>query len=275
MKRLLGPGFLLSGIGIVPPGLHFFRHLDNIKMMDFVKPYLGLSPDAMSPTVVPLKGEKGMERETNRRRVKKIIEALSNEIPDSRIALRFSNPLQLLIATILSAQCTDVKVNEVTKALFKRYRSAEDYATADIAELEEMIRPTGFYRNKARSLQNCCKEIVSRFGGKVPKTLEELVTLPGVGRKTANVILGNAFGIPGITVDTHVQRVSQRMGLTSNEDPIKIEFDLMEIVPKEEWTHFSNLLIWHGRKTCVARKPQCGTCVVRPHCNYGSGRALV
>lgn len=214
-----------------------------------------------------------MDTQANKKRVKRIVEALSKEISDSRIALRFSNPLELLIATILSAQCTDVKVNEVTVELFKKYRTAKDYAEADLSELEEMIKPTGFYRNKAKSLQRCCREIVSRFGGKVPQTLEELVTLPGVGRKTANVILGNAFGIPGITVDTHVQRVSQRIGLTSNEDPVKIEFDLMEIVPREEWTHFSNLLIWHGRRTCVARKPLCETCVIRRLCDYGSGRS--
>jgi endonuclease-3 len=136
--------------------------------------------------------------------------------------------------------------------------------------LEEDIRPTGFYRNKAKSIQKCCQELVARFGGNVPKTLEELVTLPGVGRKTANVILGNAFNIPGIAVDTHVHRVSQRIGLTKKDDPVKIEFDLMELVSKEEWTHFSNLLIWHGRRTCVARKPLCGQCPIRKWCDYGS-----
>jgi len=205
-----------------------------------------------------------------KKRVKEIIRILSKEIPDSRIALRFSNPLELLIATILSAQCTDVKVNQVTVDLFKKYRSAKDYADANPAKLEEEIRPTGFYRNKAKSIQKCCQELMKRFGGEVPKTLEELVILPGVGRKTANVILGNVFGIPGIVVDTHVHRVSQRIGLTENDDPVKIEFDLMEIVPKEEWTHFSNLLIWHGRRTCVAKKPLCGICPIRKLCDYGS-----
>jgi endonuclease-3 len=203
-------------------------------------------------------------------RVKEIIKILSKEIQDSRIALRFSNPLELLIATILSAQCTDVKVNQVTVDLFKKYHSAKDYAKANLAELEEDIRPTGFYRNKAKSIHKCCQELVARFGGEVPKTLEELVTLPGVGRKTANVILGNAFGIPGIVVDTHVHRVSQRVGLTKNDDPTKIEFDLMEIAPKDEWTHFSNLLIWHGRRTCVAKKPLCEICPIRKLCDYGS-----
>ena len=203
-------------------------------------------------------------------RVKEIIKILSKEIQDSRIALRFSNPLELLIATILSAQCTDVKVNQVTVDLFKKYHSAKDYAKANLAELEEEIRPTGFYRNKAKSIHKCCQELVARFGGEVPKTLEELVTLPGVGRKTANVILGNAFGIPGIAVDTHVRRVSQRVGLTKNDDPTKIEFDLMEIVPKDEWTHFSNLLIWHGRRTCVAKKTLCEICPIRKWCDYGT-----
>ena len=211
-----------------------------------------------------------MEKKQNQKRVKEIIKLLSKEIPDSTIALRFSNPFELLIATILSAQCTDTKVNQVTQDLFKKYRSAKDYAGANLTELEENIRPTGFYRNKAKSIQKCCQELVARFRGDVPKTLDELVTLPGVGRKTANVVLGNAFATPGIVVDTHVHRVSQRIGLTKNDDPVKIEFDLMEIVPKEEWTHFSNLLVWHGRRTCVARKPLCTTCAIRKVCDYGS-----
>jgi endonuclease-3 len=210
------------------------------------------------------------KQEDLRNRVKKIIKILLKEMPDSTIALKFSNPLELLIATILSAQCTDVKVNQVTPDLFKKYRTAKDYAESDLGVLEDEIRPTGFYRNKAKSLQKCCQELVKRFGGEVPKSLDDLVTLPGVGRKTGNVLLGNAFGIPGIAVDTHVHRVSQRIGLTKNDDPVKIEFDLMEIVPKEEWTHFSNLLIWHGRKTCVARKPLCGMCPIRKECDYGS-----
>jgi len=210
-----------------------------------------------------------MENQSNRNRVTNIIKTLSKEITYSKIALKFSTPFELLIATILSAQCTDVRVNEVTKGLFKKYRSPKDYAEAESKELEEDIRPTGFYRNKAKSIQRSCQELVDRFGGKVPKTLEALVTLPGVGRKTANVLLGNAFGIPGIVVDTHVRRVSQRIGLTKNDDPVKIEFDLMEIVPKEEWTHFSNLLVWHGRRTCMARKPLCETCTIRKWCDDG------
>jgi len=211
-----------------------------------------------------------MEKQSVRNRVANIIKTLSKDIPDSTIALKFSSPLELLIATILSAQCTDVRVNEVTKDLFKRYRSAKDYAEVDIKKLEEDIRPTGFYRNKAKAIQKCCSDLMERFSGGVPKTLEELVTLPGVGRKTANVVLGNAFGIPGIVVDTHVHRVSQRVGLTKNDDPVKIEFDLMKIVPDGEWTHFSNLLVWHGRKTCAARKPLCDQCVIRKWCDDGN-----
>jgi endonuclease-3 len=211
-----------------------------------------------------------MDKNADQKRVKEIIKILTKVIPDSTIALKSSSPLELLIATILSAQCTDVRVNEVTGTLFKKYRSARDYAQADLSELEQDIRPTGFYRNKAKSIQKCCQELVGRFGGEVPKTLEEMVTLPGVGRKTANVILGNTFGIPGIVVDTHVHRVSQRIGLTRKDDPVKIEFDLMEVVPKEEWTHFSNLLIWHGRRTCVARKPLCEACAIRKLCDYSS-----
>ena len=214
-----------------------------------------------------------MKKQSDQKRVKEIIKILSKEIPDSKIALRFSNPLELLTATILSAQCTDIKVNQVTETLFKMYRSAKDYARTTLAELEEAVRPTGFYRNKAKSLQKCCQELVARFGGEVPKTLEELVTLPGVGRKTANVILGTAFGVPGIVVDTHVHRVSQRIGLTKNNDPVKIEFDLMEIIPKDQWTHFSNLLVWHGRKTCMAKKPLCEICPILKLCDFGSKRS--
>jgi endonuclease-3 len=210
-----------------------------------------------------------MRKEIETKRLKEIMKILSGVIPDARIALKFSNPLELLIATILSAQCTDIKVNQVTSDLFKKYRSAKAYSEVPLAELEKDIRPTGFYRNKAKSIQKCCQELVNRFGGGVPKTLEDLVTLPGVGRKTANVILGNAFGIPGIVVDTHVRRLSQRIGLTKNQDPVKIEFDLMKIVPQEEWTHFSNLLVWHGRKTCTAKKPLCLTCAIRQWCDYG------
>ena len=211
-----------------------------------------------------------MKNQSNRKRVTEILKALSKEIPDSKIALNFSTPFELLIATILSAQCTDIKVNQVTRDLFKKYPSVKEYAESDLKELEQDIRSTGFYRNKAKAIQKCCQDLILRFGGKVPQTMEELVTLPGVGRKTANVLLGNAFGIPGIAVDTHVHRVSRRIGLTKKDDPVKIEFDLMDIVPKEEWIHFSNLLIWHGRKTCIARKPLCDQCAIRKWCDYGT-----
>ncbi len=209
-----------------------------------------------------------MSKESNKRKVKEILKILSKEIPNSKIALNYSNPFELLIATILSAQCTDVKVNQVTSNLFKKYKSPKDFVNLSLEKLEEEIRPTGFYKNKAKSIKECCKALIERFGGKVPQTLEELVTLPGVGRKTANVILGNAYGVPGIVVDTHVHRVSKRIGLTENDDPTKIEFDLMEIVPKDEWTHFSNLLIWHGRRTCTAKKPLCNNCSILKYCDY-------
>jgi endonuclease III len=211
-----------------------------------------------------------MKKDGIKKRVTEIIKLLSKEIPDSKIALNFSSPFELLIATILSAQCTDTRVNQVTEYLFKKYRSPKDYVEVDPAELEEDIRSTGFFRNKTKAIKKCCQELLDRHGGKVPQSLDELVALPGVGRKTANVVLGNAFGIPGITVDTHVQRVSRRIGLTRNDDPVKIEFDLMEVVPKEEWTHFSNLLIWHGRRICVARNPLCNKCPIVRLCDYGS-----
>lgn len=210
-----------------------------------------------------------MKKESLKEKVKEIIKILSKEFPDARVALKYSNPFELLIATILSAQCTDIKVNQVTANLFKKYKSPKDFLKVDLEKLEDEIRPTGFYKNKAKAIKSCCKELIERFNGEVPKTLEELITLPGVGRKTANVILGNAYRIPGIVVDTHVQRVSKRIGLTKNEDATKIEFDLMEIVPKEEWTHFSNLLIWHGRNTCKAMKPLCKDCLICNFCNHG------
>jgi endonuclease III len=199
-------------------------------------------------------------------RVKKIWPILKATYPDATIALNFTNPLELLIATILSAQCTDVRVNIVTKDLFKKYRSARDWADADLKEIENDIRSTGFYHNKAVNIQGACKKIIEDYGGKVPQTMEELVTLPGVGRKTANVVLGNAFGIPGIACDTHVIRLSRRLALSENNDPVKLESDLVEIVPKDRWTMFSHLLIFHGRNICKARKPDCPTCPIAEHC---------
>lgn len=203
---------------------------------------------------------------SNASRIGKIINLLKRRYPDARCALNFSNPLELMVATILSAQCTDERVNKVTKDLFGKYKKVEDYAKVKPEVLEHTIRSTGFYRNKAKSIISCCKEIVETHGGKVPSTMEELVQLGGIGRKTANVILGNAFGVPGIVVDTHVKRVTYRLGLTSNQDPVKIEYDLMELVPQKEWTQFSHLLIFHGRYTCMARKPLCDECVIESLC---------
>ena len=197
-----------------------------------------------------------------KKRTRKIIGLLKKRYPDARCALNFKNPLELLVATILSAQCTDVRVNIVTEKLFKKYKTVEDYARAKPAIFENDIRPTGFYKNKSKSIISCCKKIIEDYGGTVPKTLDELVKLDGIGRKTANVILGNVFGTPGITVDTHVKRVSNRLALTTNQDPVKIEYDLMALVPRKEWTHFSHLMIFHGRYTCGARKPLCSDCVV-------------
>ena len=196
-----------------------------------------------------------------------VVTRLKAEYPDARTELDWKNPLELLVATMLSAQTTDVQVNRVTQSLFAKYRMAEDYAHADSSELEEDIRPTGFYRNKARSLRNMAGALVEEHGGEVPGTMQELVALPGVGRKTANVVLGNAFGVDeGIVVDTHVRRVSGRLGLTENKDPVKVEQDLMKIVPEADWTVFSHLLILHGRRTCKARKPDCPNCVLNDIC---------
>jgi endonuclease-3 len=210
----------------------------------------------------------GKETKQQRRsRATKIAALLHKKYPDPKVALDFSNPLELLIATILSAQCTDVRVNMVTPGLFKKYRTASDFANANQLELEQDIRSTGFYRNKAKSIVSCCKSLVEKHAGKVPKTMEELVQLGGVGRKTANCVLGGAFGInSGIVVDTHVRRVSQRLALATTDDPEKIELELMELISPEIWFLFGNLLIWHGRKTCDARKPDCLNCPVQRLC---------
>jgi len=187
----------------------------------------------------------------------------------SECTLNFKNPLQLLVATMLAAQCTDERVNIVTKTLFKKYKSAKDYAEADPEQFMEDIRSTGFYRNKAANIIAAAKAMVEKHGGKAPGTMEELTALPGVGRKTANVVLGNACGIPGMVVDTHVSRVSQRLGLTKNTDPVKIEFDLMELFPRESLTLVSHQFVAHGRALCNARKPLCGDCFLLPHCPHG------
>jgi len=199
-------------------------------------------------------------------RVRAVIEQLRELYPDARCALDFRSPLQLLVATILSAQCTDERVNKVTPALFAAYPDAAALAAAEPAALEKAIHSTGFFRNKAKSIREASADIVTKHDGQVPRTLEELTALRGVGRKTANVVLGNAYGIPGIVVDTHVARLSHRLGLTNETDPVKIEFALMPLVPRELWTLFSHWLILHGRAVCNARKPLCSRCPLAPHC---------
>jgi endonuclease-3 len=196
-----------------------------------------------------------------------ILRRLRLTYPDAQCALHHKNPLQLLVATVLSAQCTDERVNVVTPALFKRYHTPSDFADSQPAQLEAMIRSTGFFRNKARSIRNCCKTIVEEHAGKVPQTLDELIQLDGIGRKTANVVLGVGYGkAEGIVVDTHVTRLSRRMGLTRQATPEKIERALMQVVPRKDWIEFSHLLIWHGRKRCTARKPDCAHCEIEDLC---------
>jgi len=205
----------------------------------------------------------------NQQRVKKIIGVLGKEYPDAKTALDFANPLDLLVATVLSAQCTDERVNKVTHALFKKYRTAQDYAEADPEELEADVRPTGFYRNKAKAIKGFSTDLVKRFAGQVPSNLDDMVSLPGVGRKTANLVLGEAFGIPGVVVDTHVLRLTGRIGLTEQTDPVKVETDLMKITPKAQWSRFSNLLILHGRAVCTARNPHHEKCGIVDLCDEG------
>ncbi|MGD0087105.1 MAG: endonuclease III [Verrucomicrobiota bacterium] len=211
-----------------------------------------------------------MPRETSQAkttRLKKIIAALDRVYPGVHCELNHADPLQLLVATILSAQCTDKRVNIVTAELFKTYRSAADYANAPLVELEQAVKTTGFFRNKAKNIRACCRKLVERHGGEVPRTMDELTQLDGVGRKTANVVLGNAFGInAGVVVDTHVARLTHRLGLTGQATPEKIERDLMSLVPREQWALFSHWLIWHGRRRCAARKPDCLNCEILKLC---------
>lgn len=199
-------------------------------------------------------------------RARRIVHALARAYPDAHCSLDYCDPLQLLVSTILSAQCTDERVNRVTPAVFARYPDAAAFATARPRELEKLIRSTGFYRNKAKNIIQCCRQIVERHAGTVPNNMDDLVRLAGIGRKTANVVLGSAFGLPGIPVDTHVTRLSRRMGLTTHNDPVKIERDLMELVPKKEWTAFGHRMILHGRQVCHARKPQCNRCSLARLC---------
>lgn len=206
------------------------------------------------------------------RRARRMARELAVLHPDAHCELDFRTPLELAVATVLSAQCTDRRVNEVTPALFARYRTAADYAAADRAELEELIRPTGFFRNKTSSLIGLGAALVERFDGELPGRLEDLVTLPGIGRKTANVVLGDAFGVPGITVDTHVGRLARRFGWTDEDDPVKVEHAVGALVPRKEWTLLSHRVIFHGRRVCHARKPACGACGLARWCpSYGLG----
>jgi len=199
-----------------------------------------------------------------------IIAELDKLYPEAVCSLVYVDPLQLMISTQLAAQCTDARVNIVTQTLFKKYVNVYDFAAADLMELEQDIKSTGFYHNKAKNIINACKMIIGQFNGKVPSNMDDLLKLPGVGRKTANLVLGDVFGIPGIVVDTHAGRLSNRIGLTTQKDPEKIEYDLMKVIPEENWTNFCHQLVYHGRAVCNARKPKCDACTIREYCDYGS-----
>ena len=200
-------------------------------------------------------------------RAARVIELLEKQYPEAEIALEYANPLELLISTILSAQATDEQINAITPKLFKKYKTPEDFANADVKELEQYIKSSGFYHNKAKNIQNCCRTLVEKFNSKVPNTMDELLQLQGVGRKTANIVLANAFGVvEGIAVDTHVGRLAQRLGLSEKSDPNKIEQDLMQLIPKNIWMRLTDLLIFHGRKICTAKKPNCAGCVLNKIC---------
>jgi len=200
--------------------------------------------------------------------INKICKILRTNYPDVKTRLNYRNPFELLVATILSAQCTDKQVNRATKNLFPKLPTCYDFASVPVETIEELIRSTGFFRNKSKNIKNSCIIIAEKYNGKVPETLDELLTLPGVGRKTANVVLGAAFGIPGVVVDTHVERIAQRLGLTENKEPVKIEFDLMKIISKKEWNDFSLRLIFFGRAICRAKKPRCSSCPLDELCSY-------
>ncbi len=205
-----------------------------------------------------------------KQRAEAVLNVLSKLYPDAQCSLDYTNPLELLIATQLAAQCTDARVNIVTKELFKKYKTCEDYAGADLSELEQDIKSTGFFRNKAKNIKSCCMKLLMDYDGKVPDTMEELLTLPGVGRKTANVVLSTIYGKPGIIVDTHCSRLSRRIGLTKSENPDIIERDLMKLIPKDHWSQFSHYLVYHGREICNARKPKCEKCEILTYCEFGN-----
>jgi endonuclease III len=222
--------------------------------------------DELKTSKTPARKRPKASNVAEKRRALKVYSLLVQEYPDAKVALNFKTPFELLVATILSAQCTDARVNMVTPGLFRKYPTPASFAKAVPEELEQDIRSTGFYRQKAKSVMSCSRSVVEKFGGEVPRSMDELLTLEGVGRKTANVLLGNAFGIPGIAVDTHVGRLAQRLGFTKEDDPIKIEYDLMELFPKENWTELCHLLMSHGRQVCASRLPKCETCTVSGLC---------
>jgi endonuclease III len=231
------------------------------------KPKRAVIGTTAKKTAKAAKVAKAVGAGTDPKRVAAILAKLDEAYPAATCELKHENPFQLLISTILSAQCTDVRVNEVTQTLYKKYTSPESFAYANPSELEQEIRPTGFFRNKTKSIMGASKEIVEKFGGKVPRTMEEILTLPGVARKTGNVVLGTAYGIAaGVVVDTHVMRLSRRLDLTKHEDPKKIEQDLMHVIPQDKWIMFSHQLIWHGRRVCFARKPKCVDCNLESLC---------
>jgi endonuclease III len=271
--------------GDAPPTHHKFHHAKAVQIAAIIAKWrvrqlhlvavlqmhlFGETPSMASPTPAS-KTKNTAARPVDQAAAKKhageIVRWLRRTYPNAHCALDFTTPLELLVATILSAQCTDVRVNIVTKDLFRKYRSAADYARATIAELEKDIQSTGFFRNKAKSIQNCCRLLAEQYDGQVPQSIEQLVELPGIGRKTANVVLGTAFGIAsGVVVDTHVTRLSNRMGLSRHKDAEKIEKDLMAVIPRKEWVLFSHRMIQHGRQVCIARKPKCEACALSAVC---------
>ncbi len=205
----------------------------------------------------------------NKEKAEKIIDIFDELYPQAKCSLNYKDPIQLLVATQLAAQCTDARVNIVTESLFKKYKNVYDYANADIKQFEQEIRSTGFYHNKAKNIINCCKMIIEQFEGQLQSNLEDLLKLPGVGRKTGNLVLGDIYGIPGLVIDTHAKRLSKRMGFTQNEDPVKVEYDLMEIIPKNDWGKFCHQMVYHGREVCKAIKPACDKCKIQALCDFG------
>ena len=257
------------GVSLDCPGVIFLRVMPTRKVKKKTKSSLKKTgaKKASPPAKSAANSKKAAAAGTDPKRVTAILAKLDEAYPEATCELKHDNPFQLLISTILSAQCTDVRVNQVAETLYKKYPTPEAFAHANPSELEQDVRPTGFFRNKTKSIMGASKAILQNFGGQVPRTMEEMLTLPGAARKTANVVLGTAFGIAsGVVVDTHVIRISNRLDLTRNEDPKKIEQDLMQVIPKEKWIRFSHQIIWHGRRVCVARKPKCIECNLEKIC---------